>query len=264
MSLAKKHVPERTQCSAASHFVGCWDDRRPSSGAANARPLFLLTTHQRDHLSLMSLLLLPPPPPPPLLITVAAPPPPPPPLLLLPLPSLCHRRNRCHRRCHCCLRCLPVAIPAAIAVAFAGAPVTHCCCRCHRRRRHFCRRLRCLCYSHRRRRHHRHHCFCRLLLLPPPPQLPPPQPWLNVMFLSPPHLISMAQVVGGVTHTLSMRTIDYIGSGQPRGSGRGHDRRCPWFPCNFLSNKNRCDMELGMFVVVSFGFARITFHAYVD
>ena len=33
-------------------IVGCWDDRRPSGGAANARPLLLLTTRQRDHSSL--------------------------------------------------------------------------------------------------------------------------------------------------------------------------------------------------------------------
>jgi len=48
--------------------------------------------------------------------------------------------------------------------------------------------------------------------------------------------------------TLSMRAIDYNGRGQPRGGGRGHDRRRPWFPCDFLSNKNRSDVELGMFV----------------
>jgi hypothetical protein len=33
-------------------IVGCWDDRRPSGGAANARPLLLITTRQRDHSSL--------------------------------------------------------------------------------------------------------------------------------------------------------------------------------------------------------------------
>jgi len=48
--------------------------------------------------------------------------------------------------------------------------------------------------------------------------------------------------------TLSTRAVDYNGIGQSRGGSRGHDRQRPWFPCNFLSNKNRSDMELGMFV----------------
>jgi len=33
-------------------IVGCWDDQWPSGGVANARPLLLLTTRQRDHSSL--------------------------------------------------------------------------------------------------------------------------------------------------------------------------------------------------------------------
>ena len=37
-------------------------------------------------------------------------------------------------------------------------------------------------------------------LLQLPPQLPPPQPWLIVMFSSPPRSISMVPVVGGITH----------------------------------------------------------------
>jgi hypothetical protein len=34
--------------------------------------------------------------------------------------------------------------------------------------------------------------------------------------------------------TLSKRAVDWNGHGQPRGGGRGHDRRRPWFPCDFL------------------------------
>ncbi len=34
-------------------ILRCWDDRQPSGGADNTCPLLLLTTRQRDHLSLL-------------------------------------------------------------------------------------------------------------------------------------------------------------------------------------------------------------------
>jgi len=36
--------------------------------------------------------------------------------------------------------------------------------------------------------------------------------------------------------TLSKRAVDWNRRGKPRGGGRGHDRRCPGFSCNFLVN----------------------------